>query len=72
MRLGLVEVTDEALRGRGGYEVLEAQPEVADAKEEASSGATRAKSVRQRIELTDFGRSFCETSLLPENRRGGR
>jgi hypothetical protein len=63
LRLGLVQISDEPFEDEELYEVLEAQPEVNEAKEEASSGATRAKSVRHRIELSSFGRSFCETCL---------
>ena len=63
LRLGLVQISDEPFEDEELYQVLEAQPEVNEAKEEASSGATRAKSLRHRIELSSFGRSFCETCL---------
>jgi hypothetical protein len=63
MRLGLVQITDEPFEDEELYQVLEAQPQVSEAKEEASSGATRAKSVRRRIELSHLGRAFCETCL---------
>lgn len=63
LRLGLVQISDEPFEDEELYEVLEAQPEVSEAKEEASSGASRAKSLRHRIELSSFGRSFCETCL---------
>lgn len=63
LRLGLVQISDEPFEDEELYEVLEAQPEVNEAKEEASSGAIRAKSLRHRIELSSFGRSFCETCL---------
>jgi Abortive infection alpha len=63
LRLGLVQMGDEPFEDEELYEVLEAQPEVNEAKEKASSGATRAKSRRHRIELSSFGRAFCETCL---------
>jgi hypothetical protein len=63
LRLGLVQIADEPFDDEELYEVLEAQAEVSEAKQEASSGATRAKSRRHRIELTHFGQSFCETCL---------
>jgi hypothetical protein len=63
LRLGLVQISDEPFEDEELYEVLEAQPDVNEAKEEASSGASRAKSLRHRIELSSFGRAFCETCL---------
>ena len=63
LRLGLVQISDEPFEDEELYQVLEAQPDVSEAKEEASSGAARAKSLRHRIELSSFGRSFCETCL---------
>jgi hypothetical protein len=63
LRLGLVQITDEPFEDEEVYEVLEAQPEVSEAKEEAASRAARAKSVRQRIELSELGRWFCEACL---------
>jgi Abortive infection alpha len=69
LRLGLVQISDEPFEDEELYAVLEAQPEVSEAKEEASSGASRAKSLRHRIELSSFGRSFCET-CLPLAERG--
>ena len=63
LRLGLVQVTDEPFDDEELYELLEAQPEVTEAKDEASSGAAHAKSVRGRIELSELGRWFCEACL---------
>ena len=63
LRLGLVQISDEPFEDEELYEVLEAQPEVNEAKDEASSSASRAKSLRHRIELSSFGRAFCETCL---------
>jgi Abortive infection alpha len=63
LRLGLVRVDDDPLRDEEAYQVLEAQTEVSDAKDEASNAAARAKVVRRRLTLTHFGRSFCEICL---------
>jgi hypothetical protein len=58
-RLGLIwfsrEPVDDPLR----YQVLEAQPDVIEAMEAAGRGRT----VRRSIELTPFGRDFCELCL---------
>lgn len=62
LRLGLVEASSDEL-SEEAYEVLEANPDVNNAKEEASSGMARAKVVRRQLVLSDFGRSFCETCL---------
>jgi hypothetical protein len=58
-RLGLVWFSREALDDVQRYHVLEAQPEVAEAMEEAGSGRT----VRRCIHLTPFGEDFCQTCL---------
>jgi len=58
-RLGLLWFSREALDEQGPYQVLEAQPEVAEAMAEAG----RAKTVRRSIHLTPFGEDFCETVL---------
>lgn len=58
-RLGLIWFSREALRDPKDYEVLEAQPDVVEALEAAG----RASTVRRSIELTPFGRHFCELSL---------
>jgi hypothetical protein len=62
LRLGLVEASEDELTEEA-YEVLEANPDVNDAKEEASKGMGRAKVLRRRLILSEFGRSFCETCL---------
>jgi hypothetical protein len=41
------------------YQVLEAQPDVAEAMEKAG----RARTVRRSIHLTTFGQDFCRTCL---------
>lgn len=58
-RLGLVWFSREALRDPASYQVLEAQPEVA----EAMKKARRAHTVRRSIHLTPFGEDFCEMCL---------
>jgi Abortive infection alpha len=61
-RLGLIWFSRERLPDPRGYQVLEAQPEVAEAL--ASAGHTRT--VRRSIHLTPFGRDFCELCLTGE------
>ena len=58
-RLGLIWFSREQLDDLQLYQVLEAQPDVAEAMEKAG----RARTVRRSIELTGFGRDFCETCL---------
>ena len=58
-RLGLVWFSREALADQGAYQVLEAQPEVAEAMDKGG----RTKTVRRSIHLTPFGEDFCETVL---------
>ena len=61
-RLGLIWFSRERLPDPRSYQVLEAQPEVAEAL--ASAGHTRT--VRRSINLTPFGRDFCELCLAGE------
>lgn len=61
-RLGLVWFSREPLDDPLEYQVLEAQPEVAEAMEKAGRG----KTVRRSIHLTDFGDDFC-TVVLPDD-----
>jgi Abortive infection alpha len=58
-RLGLIWFSREQLEDQARYQVLEAQPEVARAMEEAGKGRT----VRRSITLTPFGSDFCGTCL---------
>jgi abortive infection alpha-like protein len=58
-RLGLIWFSREQLDDLQLYQVLEAQPDVA----EAMAKVGRAKTVRRSIQLTPFGRDFCETCL---------
>jgi hypothetical protein len=58
-RLGLVWFSREPLDDINRYQVLESQPEVAEAMENAGRGRT----VRRSIRLTPFGRDFCDACL---------
>ena len=58
-RLGLVWFSREALRDPASYQVLEAQPEVAEAMQKAK----RSHTVRRSIHLTPFGEDFCAMCL---------
>jgi len=58
-RLGLIWFSREPLADPLRYQVLEAQPQVADAMREAGRGRT----VRRTIHLTPFGEDFCETCI---------
>ena len=58
-RLGLIWFSRETLDEQAPYQVLEAQPEVAEAMEKAGRG----KTVRRSIHLTDFGEDFCSICL---------
>jgi len=59
-RLGLIWFSREPLRDPLRYQVLEAQPEVGDALDEAGRGG---KTVRRSIHLTPFGTDFCRVCL---------
>jgi hypothetical protein len=63
-RLGLIWFSREPLPDPLRYQVLEAQPEVAEALESAG----RTRTVRRSIHLTPFGRDFCELCLPGEVR----
>ncbi len=58
-RLGLVWFSREPVADRQRYQVLEAQPEVA----EAMNQAKRTRTVRRSIHLTPFGHDFCDICL---------
>jgi len=58
-RLGLIWFSREPLEDPVDYQVLEAQPDVIEAKR---SGG-RAKTVRRSIALTPFGEDFCRICL---------
>ena len=58
-RLGLVWFSKEPIEDPIAYQVLEAQPGVLS----ALKGASRSKTVQRSIQLTPFGRDFCEAAL---------
>lgn len=58
-RLGLVWFSREELADQSRYQVLESQPDVSNAMEEAGRGRT----IRRSIHLTPFGKDFCRTCL---------
>jgi Abortive infection alpha len=60
-RLGLIWFSRERLPDPKGYQLLEAQPEVS----EALASASHTRTVRRSINLTPFGRDFCELCLTP-------
>ena len=68
-RLGLIWFSREELSDLTRYQVLEAQPEVTDALEEAGRGA---KTVRRSISLTPFGEDFCRACLPRDPARRAR
>jgi hypothetical protein len=59
-RLGLIWFSREPVRDRTRYQVLEAQPEVTEAR---ARGGRTARTVRRSILLTPFGEDFCAVSL---------
>jgi hypothetical protein len=59
-RLGLIWFSHEELHDLRGYQVLEAQPEVTDARKHAGRAA---RVVRRSIALTPFGTDFCTVCL---------
>jgi abortive infection alpha-like protein len=58
-RLGLIWFSREPLEDPTDYQVLEAQPDVIEAKRKGG----RAKTVRRSISLTPFGEDFCRVAL---------
>lgn len=61
-RLGLIWFSREPVADQMRYQVLEAQPEVAEALARAGRGA---RTVRRSIHLTPFGADFCALCLPP-------
>jgi hypothetical protein len=59
-RLGLIWFSRETLRDINRYQVLEAQPDTAEAMRE---GGRTARTVRRSIHLTPFGTDFCRVCL---------
>lgn len=66
-RLGLVWFSRETVPDQRAYQVLEAQPEVA----EAMGNARHTRTIRRSILLTPFGRDFCELCLVDSARQAG-
>jgi hypothetical protein len=58
-RLGLIWFSREPVDALGDYQVLEAQPRVTEAMEDAG----RARTIRRSIRLTPFGEDFCDVCL---------
>jgi hypothetical protein len=58
-RLGLIWFSREPLSDPLRYQVLESQPMVTDAMSEAG----RSRTVRRSVELTPFGKDFCDLCL---------
>ena len=67
-RLGLVWFSREPLGDPLRYQVLEAQPMVTSAMEEAG----RSRTVRRSVELTPFGKDFCELCLPVDAEAGAQ
>ena len=65
-RLGLIWFSREPVKDALRYQVLEVQPDVVAAKHKAG----RARTIRRSIELTHFGRDFCEMCLGATLREG--
>jgi Abortive infection alpha len=61
-RLGLIWFSREQVGDHLRYQVLEAQPEVVGAMEEAGRGA---RTIRRSIHLTPFGADFCSLCIPP-------
>jgi hypothetical protein len=61
-RLGLIWFSREQVGDHLRYQVLEAQPEVVGALEEAGRGA---RTIRRSIHLTPFGADFCQLCIPP-------
>jgi hypothetical protein len=59
LRLGLIELSGEAVDDAIAYQVLEAQPEVLGKIKETP----RAKTVHRSVRLTPFGQGFCRVCL---------
>jgi Abortive infection alpha len=61
-RLGLIWISPETIRDYQRYQVLEAQPEVAD----AMHSVRHARVVRRSVHLTPFGEDFARTTFGTE------
>ena len=61
-RLGLIWFSREQVGDHLRYQVLEAQPEVIEALDQAGRGS---RTIRRSIHLTPFGADFCELCIPP-------
>lgn len=62
-RLGLIEFSKETVRNPNRYQVIEAQPRIAEAMAKAGRAP---KIVRRSILLNSFGEEFCKVCLFDE------
>jgi hypothetical protein len=62
-RLGLIWFSRETIRDTQRYQLLEAQPEVVEAR---AAGGRLTRTVRRSIVLTPFGEDFCAICLPPD------
>lgn len=67
-RLGLIWFSREPVKDPRRYQVLEAQPEVVEAR---AKGGRTARTVRRSILLTQFGEDFCAVCLPLEDPGAG-
>jgi hypothetical protein len=66
VRLGLARISREPVADESAYQVLAAQPDVAEALEKAGGGVRGKRVVRLSLRLTDLGELFCESVLPPK------
>ena len=59
VRLGLVAIRQDPVKGEMPYQVLEAQPEVVEAVKSAKGGIFVGMTARRSVHLSDFGSRFC-------------
>jgi abortive infection alpha-like protein len=64
-RLGLVRFSTEEVDNPNRYQLVEAQPKVAEAMKRAGRSS---RTVHRSIHLTEFGTEFCRVCLPPEPR----
>jgi hypothetical protein len=67
---GLVAIRRDALEDELPYQVIEAQPEVIEALDQAGGTIFRGQITRRSVHLTDFGRTFCQVCFPPEHLTG--
>lgn len=62
-RLGLIRISPDPVEDESAYQVLAAQPDVIEAMREGGRSVLRSRGSRRSVELTEFGRHFCELCL---------